>query len=277
MMRGLAEYAMHGRRQAIIVVVLTGLFPMIYCLSAAVVGLVNLRKSTTEGLIILLWSLLPAVLLWLAGDNTPVVLMLSTAILAQALKHFNSWSKVIMLGTVLGILTQLSLVWQVGFVEQWVSIVEEAIVMQQSQGIVVEYTADELVRLLLSFYGAYNFITVISCLVLARWWQAVLYNPGGFKAEFHQLKLEPGFAVLLAGFIIAALTGVPPLDTWLVIMCIPPLLSGLALLHYLVAYKKLGLSGIVIAYLLAMFISPMVILLGLIDSVMNFRKRLAGA
>ncbi len=276
-MRGLAEYAMHGRRQAIIVVVITGLFPVIYCLSAAVVGLVNLRKSATEGLIILLWSLLPAGLLWIAGDNTPIVLMLSTAILAQALKYFESWSKVIMLGTVLGILTQLSLVWQVAFVEQWVSIVEEAIAIQKSQGIVVEYTANELVRLLLSFYGAYNFITVISCLILARWWQAVLYNPGGFKAEFHQLKLEPGFAVLLAGFIIAALTGIPPLDTWLVIMCVPPLLSGLALLHYLAAYKKLGLSGIVVAYLLAMFMSPMVILLGLIDSILNIRKRLAGA
>ncbi len=148
---------------------------------------------------------------------------------------------------------------------------------RKSQGIVVEYTANELVRLLLSFYGAYNFITVISCLILARWWQAVLYNPGGFKAEFHQLKLEPGFAVLLAGFIIAALTGIPPLDTWLVIMCVPPLLSGLALLHYLAAYKKLGLSGIVVAYLLAMFMSPMVILLGLIDSILNIRKRLAGA
>ncbi len=133
-MRGLAEYAMHGRRQAIIVVVITGLFPVIYCLSAAVVGLVNLRKSATEGLIILLWSLLPAGLLWIAGDNTPIVLMLSTAILAQALKYFESWSKVIMLGTVLGILTQLSLVWQVAFVEQWISIVEEAIAIQKKSG-----------------------------------------------------------------------------------------------------------------------------------------------
>ncbi len=276
-MRGLAEYAMHGRRQAIIVVVLTGLFPMINYLSAAVVGLVTLRKTATEGLIILLWSLLPAVLFWTAGNSTPAVLMISTAILAQALKHFESWSKVIMLGAVLGILTQLSLVWQETYVEQLVSIVEGVILAQQSQGIVVEYTANELVRLLLSFYGAFHFASVITCLVLARWWQAVLYNPGGFKIEFHQLRLEPGFAIFLAGFIIAALTGVPPLDSWLVIMCIPPLLGGLALLHYLVAFKKLGFSWIAMAYLLALIIPPMVILLGLVDSIMNFRKRITGA
>jgi len=276
-MRGLAEYAMHGRRQAIIVVVLTGLFPLVYCLSAAVVGLVNLRKSATEGLIILLWSLLPAALLWMAGDSTPVILMLSTAILAQVLKYKESWSRVIMLGTVLAILTQLSLVWQEGYVAELVSIVEEAIDLQRSQGVVVEYSASEVVNLLLGFYGAYHFTTVISCLVLARWWQAALYNPGGFKTEFHQLRLEPGFAVLLAGFILAALTGVPPLSSWLAIMCIPPLLGGLALLHYLVAWKKLGFSWIVVVYLLALFISPVVILLGLAESIVNFRKRITGA
>jgi hypothetical protein len=276
-MRGLAEYAMHGRRQAIIVVVLTGLFPLVYCLSAAVVGLVNLRKSATEGLIILLWSMLPAALLWMAGDSTPVILMLSTAILAQVLKYKESWSRVIMLGTVLAILTQLSLVWQEGYVAELVSIVEEAIDLQRSQGVVVEYSASEVVNLLLGFYGAYHFTTVISCLVLARWWQAALYNPGGFKTEFHQLRLEPGFAVLLAGFILAALTGVPPLSSWLAIMCIPPLLGGLALLHYLVAWKKLGFSWIVMVYLLALFISPVVILLGLADSIVNFRKRITGA
>jgi hypothetical protein len=268
---------MHGRRQAIIVVVLTGLFPLVYCLSAAVVGLVNLRKSATEGLIILLWSLLPAALLWMAGDSTPVILMLSTAILAQVLKYKESWSRVIMLGTVLAILTQLSLVWQEGYVAELVSIVEEAIDLQRSQGVVVEYSASEVVNLLLGFYGAYHFTTVISCLVLARWWQAALYNPGGFKTEFHQLRLEPGFAVLLAGFILAALTGVPPLSSWLAIMCIPPLLGGLALLHYLVAWKKLGFSWIVMVYLLALFISPVVILLGLADSIVNFRKRITGA
>jgi hypothetical protein len=276
-MRGLAEYAMHGRRQAIIVVVLTGLFPLVYCLSAAVVGLVNLRKSATEGLIILLWSMLPAALLWMAGDSTPVILMLSTAILAQVLKYKESWSRVIMLGTVLAILTQLSLVWQEGYVAELVSIVEEAIDLQRSQGVVVEYSASEVVNLLLGFYGAYHFTTVISCLVSARWWQAALYNPGGFKTEFHQLRLEPGFAVLLAGFILAALTGVPPLSSWLAIMCIPPLLGGLALLHYLVAWKKLGFSWIVMVYLLALFISPVVILLGLADSIVNFRKRITGA
>jgi hypothetical protein len=275
-MRGLAGYAMHGRRQAIIVVVLTGLFPILYCLSAAVVALVNLRKSATEGLIILLWSLLPAGLFWIAGDSTPAILMLGTTILAQALKYFESWSKVVMLGTVLGILTQLSLAWQGAYVAQLVSMMDELIILQQNQGVIVEYSADEVAGLFLGIYGAYHFVTVISCLVLARWWQAVLYNPGGFKTEFHQLRLEPGFAILLAGFILAALAGVPPLDSWLVIMSIAPLLSGLALMHYIVAYRKLGFNWLILAYLLALFISPIVILLGLIDSVMNFRKRITG-
>ena len=224
----------------------------------------------------MLWSLIPAGLYWIIGDSTPLILMVSVAVLAQALKFSESWSKVVMLGSVLGILIQLSLVWQGGYVSQLTAMMNEVLILQESQGVIVEYTADELVGLLLGFYGAYHLTTVLACLVLARWWQAKLYNPGGFKQEFHQLRLEPGFAILLAGFIIAALAGIPPLSSWLAILCIPPLLGGLALLHYLVAFKKLSLSWIVMAWLAALFISPLVILLGLLDSLLDFRKRITG-
>ncbi len=274
-MRGLAEYAMHGRRQAIIVVMLTGLFPMVYCLSAAIVGLVNLRKSAKEGFLILLWSLIPAGLYLIVGDSTPIVLMLGVALLAQALKYFESWSKVIMLGTVLGLLIQFSLIWQDAYVAQLVAIVDEALILQQSQGAEVTFSASELIDLLLSFYGAYHFATILACLILARWWQAALYNPGGFKREFHQLRLEPGFAALLTVLVIAGTLGIAPLDDWLAIMCIPPLLGGLALMHYAIGLKKLGYSWIVVLYLTTFFVSPAVIFLGLADSLVNFRKRIA--
>lgn len=274
-MKWLAEYVMKGRRQAIIVVLLTGFIPMVYALSAAVVGLVNLRKDAQEGMIILLWSLIPAGLFWIAGDSTPVILMPSIAVLAQVLKRTESWSKVIMLGTVLGILTQLSLVWQGGYVAQLEAIVGDALTLQQSQGVALPYTAEEVVALLLGFYGAYHFSTVLSCLVLSRWWQAALYNPGGFRKEFHQLRLEPGFAVLLTGFIVAGLADIPPLDSWVMILCIAPLAGGLALMHFAVAWKKLNAGWLVLVYLMVLFAAPLVILLGLADSMLNLRKRIA--
>lgn len=276
MMRGLAEYVMHNRGRAIIVVLLSGFIPMVYCLSAAIVGLINLRKDAREGLMILLWSMIPAGFYWVVGDSTPAMLMPGVAVLAQVLKKSESWSRVVMAGTVIALFIQLSLVWQQGYVSQLTAIVEEAIALQQSQGSVMPYSAEQLVALLLSFYGAYHFATILSCLVLARWWQAALYNPGGFKKEFQVLRLEPGFAILLTGLMIAGLADMEPLDAWISIMSIPPMLAGVALMHYVVNHKKLGSGWLIAGYLLVFFFMPALALLGLADSVLNVRKRIAG-
>jgi hypothetical protein len=274
-MRGLAEYVMHSRSRAIIVVLLSGFVPMVYCLSAAVVGLINLRKDAREGLMILLWSMIPAVFYWVVGDSTPVMLMPGVALLAQVLKKTESWSSVVMAGTIVALFIQLSLVWQTTYVTQLTAIIEEALALQRSQGTVLPYSAEQLVALLLSFYGAYHFATIISCLVLARWWQAALYNPGGFKQEFQALRLEPGFAILLTGLMIAGLADMEPLDAWISIMSIPPMLAGLALMHYVISHKKLSSSWLVIGYLLVFFFMPALALVGLADSVLNVRKRIA--
>ena len=34
-------------------------------------------------------------------------------------------------------------------------------------------------------------LTILSALFIARWWQAMLYNPGGFQQEFHIPSLPP--------------------------------------------------------------------------------------
>ena len=40
-------------------------------------------------------------------------------------------------------------------------------------------------------------VTCLLCLMLARYWQASLYNPGGFGREFRSLRLAPAVAVIL--------------------------------------------------------------------------------
>lgn len=273
-MRWLADYAMHGRRQAIIVVLLCGLFPMLYIVSAAMVGLVNLRKEASEGLIILLWSLLPAGLLWTLGDPTPVVLMLSVTALSQVLKRYDSWQLVIMLSAALGIFIQISLSWQTDYVEQVTSIVTDAIAFQQSQGEELPYTAEQLIELLLSFYGAYHMTTIILCLMLARWWQAAMYNPGGFQQEFHQLRFAPKLMLLVLGFILAGMMAMSPFDLWLAIFCIPPTFGGIALMHWIVAKKKMSPVWLVMGYMAVFMMAPAIIILGMLDSVLDLRKRI---
>jgi hypothetical protein len=43
-------------------------------------------------------------------------------------------------------------------------------------------------------------------LMLARWWQAGIHNPGGFQKEFHSYTIGAKIAVILTGiFLIEAL------------------------------------------------------------------------
>lgn len=273
-MRGLAEYVMLGRRQAIIIVLLCGFFPLLYFLSAAVVALVTLRKGRNEGLIVLLWSMLPAGTLWAMGDISFMFLTTGTFALAMVLRKTMSWQVVMLLAVAIGLVTQLSLIFQSTYQAQITAVVNDSFQAQVNQGGQVVYTVEQLVNLLLSLYGAYHAFMIIICLMIGRWWQAALYNPGGFKQEFHHLRFDPRAMVVLLGLILVALMDIPPLENWMPLLCVAPLFGGLALAHYMVAKKNLGTPWLVMTYLTVLMMAPAVVLLGMTDSLIDIRSRL---
>ena len=86
-MKGLAEFVMRGRFQALLVTVV-GSGSLMFCwISAAVVALVILRKGVGAGAWLLFWGLLPAgTLAYVVGDGGPLALLLGTALLALVLR-----------------------------------------------------------------------------------------------------------------------------------------------------------------------------------------------
>ncbi|MDG2176439.1 MAG: hypothetical protein P8M72_09985 [Gammaproteobacteria bacterium] len=273
-MRALAEYVMLGRRQAIIIVLLCGFFPFLNFFSAAVVALVTLRKGRNEGLVILLWSMLPAGSSWAMGDISPMFLMTGTFAMAMALRNTLSWQLVLLLATAIGLATQLSLLVQTGYQVQIEFMVNDSLQAQLNQDAQAQYTAEQIVDLLISFYGAYHALMVTICLMIGRWWQSLLYNPGGFQQEFHNLRIDPRVMTLLLGVILVGLMDIPPLDRWLPLFCIVPMLAGLAIAHYMVAKKTMGTPWLVLIYATVLMMAPAIILLGLTDSLLDLRKRI---
>lgn len=279
MLRGLAEYSMSGRRQAATVALLFGLIPMLNLLSGAVVALVTLRKGWQEGLLVLLWALLPAGLQWMLGDSSPVFMLFAAVATAQLLRSSSSWTKVLMLITALGLLVQLSLPLQTAYVNQVTGVITQMMDEGQTlqlaeEGQMSNATPEEVVAMLLYFYGAYHMMIFAGCLIVARHWQALLYNPGGFREEFHALRLDPRFAGILLALLLAGELGLAPLNAWVPLFCMAPLLNGLALVHHVVAQRKSGLNWLILAYLVALLMAPAMIILGFADSFANIRKRL---
>jgi len=278
-MRGLAEYAMSGRLQAATVAVLFGLIPGFSMVSGAVVALVILRRGLQDGSQILLWALLPAGLQWLLGDPSSVFVLLGVVLAGVVLRNTQSWQFTSLLIALAGIALQSSLPLQQNYLAHTKEVMDTLVanglqLPVEVDGKVVTATSDQMVAAMLQFYGGYQVVMMLGCMLLGRYWQALLYNPGGFREEFYNLRFD--WRLMSALLIVVALGvyGVSPLNEWLMMLCVVPILNGLAVVHSVVAKRRMGMTMLVLAYLVLMIAAPAFVLLGFVDSLVDIRKRL---
>lgn len=278
-MRGLAEYAMSGRFQAATVAVLFGLVPGFSLISAGIVALVVLRRGWQDGIQTLLWALLPAGLQWKLGDPGSVMMLGGVMLASLALRHWRSWQATALVVTVCAVLMQLSLPLQ----QNYLARVGEAVKTLEASGFaiqmvvdgaVVTASGDQLLDALLKFYGVYQLLLMTISVLLGRYWQARLYNPGGFREEFHNLRFDRSVMLVLLVLIGLGLYGQPPFSDWLMMFCLIPVLNALAVVHSLVAKWQMGTMWLFAAYLLLLIAAPAFVLLGFADNAADIRKRL---
>ena len=283
-MQGLAEYIMRGRRQATLVVGLSVAIPLLFWFGAVVLALVILRRGLSEGAPVVIWGGLPALAWAMLGDPTPLLLVLGTALLASLLRERNDWSLVVLAAAPLGLIYALILL----------AMLHEPMMVlaNELQGMMPKVLGElgkdlseaDMARLqslmlpiLAGLTGAVHALLTLASLILARAWQARLFNPGGFREEFHQLRLKPWMAVSLLLLVFVApqfgdMAVVAPVST------VPLLLAGLALIHGIVGIKQLSLAWLIAMYVALLFASqaavPLIMLLAFIDSLFDFRSRL---
>ncbi|WP_137887058.1 hypothetical protein [Pseudomonas sp. 2FE] len=285
-MRALAEFIMRGRMQATLVVVGSAALPLLFWLSAAAGCLVLLRRGLSDAVGILVWALLPALVWWYFGEPRTLLVLLGSLGLALLLRAGQSWTRVLLCSVALGLVYGLVLGAEFReFIEALVGELQK--LLPQALGeLHQQLSVDErahldalLAPVLTGLLAAVLQIVSLLCLMLGRYWQAALYNPGGFGREFRALRLPSPLAMLL---LVSMLLG-PSLGSQLAMLtplCSVPLaFAGLALLHGLVAEGRLGkfwLVGLYVTLLLFMqLIYPLLVVLAIVDSLIDFRGRLA--
>ena len=284
-MKGLANFIMRGRWQALLVAV-AGASSLMFCwISAAAIALVTLRRGTGPGAWLLLWAILPATaLVMVFGDSGPLALLLGTGAMALVLRITVNLPLAILASVPVGLVTGLVVVTfggpmldqMLAFFDQFLSGLEEEMVSAGGEQVALwRPTALQVAGML----GAANAMLSTMCLLLARWWQAVLYNPGGFATEFRSLYYPPATSalLLLAGLGLAS-QGVE-FRAWAVICVVPLTFAGLALLHARLAMKGRGVGVLVGFYLAWVFFDPMkllVVFAAVADSWLHFRQRWRG-
>ncbi len=302
-MKALAAYIVSGRWQAALIATTCGVMSfmlpllggMLNYLAAAVVGLVTLHVGMVPGLQVLLIAtavtvlfyqlmgvqaivgLVMVLLLWLPSWMAAAVL-LQTRNLGQALRAAMLFGVCLLLVVFLAYGDPAT--WWLQQLQLVESTLEEAGVSLPPR-LADPELQQQVAALLTGMVVASLVIGVISSLLLARWWQSLLVHPGGFREEFYGLRL--GYAaglVTLAVMVTARLTQGTLSDfsaQLAMILLVPFLLVGLAIIHSLLRQYRRGTGWLVLVYvLLAVFPQATLLLAagGLMDTWIDFRRRL---
>jgi hypothetical protein len=299
-MSALAQFIMKGRSQAILVLasftILSWLLSLASLLAAAALALPTLRRGIQDGAVVAL-AALPIVALagqLLMGSAVQaggfaLVIWVPVLLVAWVLRSTASLSSALLTTIGLGVISVIGFYLVIddvaGFWNDQFQVILKPILEQQMQG-----ATDAPIALTLELFSRYatgsiaagSVLSVILSIFLARWWQAGLYNPGGFRTEFMALALNKWAALGLMGLIaLIALTG-GELGVFIANLVIPVFVgfmtAGFSVVHALCGAHPSGRFWLIGLYIVLLFVTPLILLIALVgisDSWFDWRRRFA--
>lgn len=270
------------------------LFPPVSIVSSAAVSLVTLRRGAGEGLYVLICSCLAAAVLStvLIGNYQYALLYglafwLPVWLISIILREGRHLTLAIELAALLGVAVVIG----VYFIhDQPVDIWREVLnVMMQPvlEGRTdvpleqIKQSADLLAHFMTGVAAAGSVYGLLFGLFLARWWQAALYNPGGFRTEFLMLKghLQMILVTLLVAGAAVMTSGKTAELCWnvLLVLLVTYTMIGTAVLHAAFSVMKGSRFMVPFLYVTVMLIPHVmivIVLCGLTDTWLDLRNKL---
>ena len=264
--------------------------PLAYVTSGTVVGLITLRKGGMFGLQTMAISMVVLLLFSLAA-NLPYQLMMAYVLsvwlpicaLAVVLRFTESQGLVLVAAGLIASILIVSMYLMVddvaGWWKEWLSTMLEGKVPDTEMSVYQEALAPMAV-LFNALMTLGLMLNMVMSLLLARWWQARLFNKGAFRKEFYALRLPAlvlpvsGVLVLLTLFASEALQSMSRDILFIVLFMY--LIQGVSAVHRLV--EKYAMSG---GWLITMYcflfvvpqIAVLIACLGMTDVYVNWRRK----
>jgi hypothetical protein len=287
-MRALGNYILSGRLQAAAItgtLTLVSWFlpPLAFLVSGVPIGLVTLRRGAMLGVQVAAGAFLFISLIALLTGVPPAVaagfavgVWLPVWICALVLRNTESQGVMIMAAGGLGMAfvaaMHLAVEDTAGWWRRWFEAWLESNMPPEAAG-QYQQVLDAAIPLLNAMMGSALVVSLSATLLAARWWQALLFNPGGFQREFHTLKLPRMLALPTLIAIIAAMTTEGTVQEiirdLLVVTLFMFLFQGISAVHRTVAANGLSHFWLVGMYCLLVLVPHMVLFmacLGLADS-----------
>jgi hypothetical protein len=287
MMRRFLAWLMSGRLPPIVTAAGLGVVPLLNLPSGAVVGLIALRRGALEGIVAAAGgAALLAALSALIGRSgmlpiVPVaVLWASVIVLALVLRHSRSLKLTIQIATLLGCLAVVAFFVDLGDPSRFWSAVLRAnlLPLLDHGGSSIDWhkVIPRMARLMTGVTAAGVVLTTTVAILLARWGQAMLYNPGGLRREFHTLSM--GRVATLgasAVFVVSGLIENDAINNLAIVLLVMFMYQGLAVIHATAARRGFHAGWLALFYVL-FFLLPLYVLavvagLGLVDNWFSMR------
>ena len=297
-MKALAGYIVSGRWQAVLVAATSGVLGMLLlpfsCLGAATVSLVTLHVGIVSGLQVMALATAGALLLYLLAGvkaafliSMVLLLWLPCWLVSGVLQQTRELGYALKVTSLFGAcMLLLAYVLLGNPVPAWLEILKAVAVLFEENGLVVQGLSDQqlmsdVAGLMTGVVLAWLVLGIIASLLLGRWWQSVVVHPGAFREEFGSLRLGYAAGLLTLGVMLLAQltegTGSEFAAQLAMILLVPYLLVGLAIIHSLMHQAGLGRGWLVAVYALLGLVPQSMLLLagaGLLDTWIDFRRRL---
>lgn len=300
-LRRFTNYILQHRLQALVLTFMVTIIPVVGIVGILIAALVTLVKGVVEGAIFTLAASFPyfiglykgqtglpgsQFMLW--GAGVAVVCNILTWVFAVLLKKGMSWSKLLQVAALLGVLV-ISVIhlaypnvadW---WGEQLLSSLKQANTILNTTTTPTNMDAQiETINVSKSYAsGALTGIILLNALIqlmVARWWQAFMFQPGTLRLELHQIRLSPLAGLLFVISIIFAYLGNSVVWDIMPIIYLLFAGAGLSVIHY--AFGMMGpmawfwLALLYTTVLLSMPMSLFLLaLIALIDIWVNLRRR----
>lgn len=291
MMKLFAAYIMRGRLEAVFtastLAVLSMLFTPLSIVSSATVALVTLRKGAKEGIIILACSCLVAGAIsaflhinYLIALIFALLLWLPVWLIAIVLREGRHISLAVEIAVLMGIVGAICFyLFNSDPAAMWKELLPQMVPPRAKVANVQEMIA-EVAPYMTGMFAAGVVNIMLFGLFLGRWWQSLLYNPGGFKEEFLTLRAQPRLSWICIGIVAIGLVSHGKISeiAWnaAIVMFVMYVFIGTAVLHPVFASMNIGNLAVPMFYI-TLFLIPHVLLpvalVGLADSWLDLRKR----
>jgi hypothetical protein len=305
-LRRFTDFVLQNRVQGMATAFVIAFIPVIGSISILIAALTTLRKGAKEGALILVAATLPYIIGYYTSSSPSeqaalavgmlaivIVSNILTCFFAVILRQFSNWNFTLELAAALGVVAIGAVHVLYPDIQSWWAsqlsyyFAKTAETVGKIPAIDPQAAAsDAQIRaqaIAVAKHFATGFVAVsvlfnaLLQLLIARWWQAVMFNPGGLRKELYHIRLgHVAGLVFVVGFILAYLGVDFAMDAMPVVYAVF-FAAGLSLVHSLISLTKVGWLWLVLIYMGIIWLFPVslviIAFIALLDTGFDFRKR----